>query len=136
MHYFLRNYRMNAKIYHFSVRLHVLGYTTQSQLPSFTFMALYSGRLWFSTFFFFFTTFFCIVFNRQSEKSQFWGYSFIPPLSLGLLVVCSLYCLSGCLNSLSNICRLPLQMSRVPIIEMWYKNAKLDVSANETLMLS
>ncbi len=42
MHYFLRNYKMNTKIHHFSIRLHVLGRTTQAQLPSFTFIALYS----------------------------------------------------------------------------------------------
>ncbi len=47
MCYFLRNYRMNVKIHHFSIRLHVLGRTTQAQLPSFTFMALYSRRLWY-----------------------------------------------------------------------------------------
>ncbi len=48
MHYFFRNYRINAKIHNFSIRLHVLGWTTQVQLPSFTFMALNSlnsGRL-------------------------------------------------------------------------------------------
>ncbi len=37
---------MNAKIHHFSIRLHVLGRTMQAQLTSFTFMALYSRRLW------------------------------------------------------------------------------------------
>ncbi len=40
MHYFLRNYRMNAKFYHFSMRLYILGRITQAQLPSFTFKAL------------------------------------------------------------------------------------------------
>ncbi len=40
MHYFLRNYRMNAKIYHFSIKLHVLSRTMLAQLLSFTFMAL------------------------------------------------------------------------------------------------
>ncbi len=45
MHYFLRNYRMNIKFHHFSIRLHVLGRTTQAQLPRFTFMALYSRML-------------------------------------------------------------------------------------------
>ncbi len=45
MHYFLRNYRMNAKIHPFSIRLHVLGRPMQAQLPSFTFIALYSRRL-------------------------------------------------------------------------------------------
>ncbi len=42
MIYFLRNYRMNAKLHHFSIRLHVLHRTMQAQLPSFTFMALNS----------------------------------------------------------------------------------------------
>ncbi len=37
---------MNAKINHFSIRLHVLGRTTQAHLPSFTFKVLYSRRLW------------------------------------------------------------------------------------------
>ncbi len=46
MHYFLRNYRINAKIHNFSISLHVLGQTTQAQLPSFTFMALYSILLY------------------------------------------------------------------------------------------
>ncbi len=47
---FLQNgHVMNAKIHHFSVRLHVLGRTTQAQLPSFTFMALYSRRLWYNS---------------------------------------------------------------------------------------
>ncbi len=36
---------MNAKIHHFFIRLSVLGQTIQMQLPSFTFMALYSKRL-------------------------------------------------------------------------------------------
>ncbi len=49
MHYFLRNYRMSAKIHHFSIRLHVLGQTTQA------FMALHARRLcvneWESRFF-------------------------------------------------------------------------------------
>ncbi len=40
MHYFLRNNRLNAKINHFSIRLHALGQATQAQLPSFTFMSL------------------------------------------------------------------------------------------------
>ncbi len=44
MHHFLRNYRMSAKIRHFSIKLHVLGRNWQAQLPSFTFMALYSRR--------------------------------------------------------------------------------------------
>ncbi len=39
MLYFLRNYGMNAKIHHSSIRLHVLGRTMQAQLSSFTFMA-------------------------------------------------------------------------------------------------
>ncbi len=47
MHYFLRNYGMDAKIHHYSIRLHVLSRTTQVQLPSFTFMVLYSKGLWF-----------------------------------------------------------------------------------------
>ncbi len=37
---------MNAKILNFSISLRVLGRTMQAQLPSFTFMALYSRRLW------------------------------------------------------------------------------------------
>ncbi len=48
MHYFFRNYRMNAKVHNFSIRLHVLSRTTQAQFPSFTFMALYSRRPWMS----------------------------------------------------------------------------------------
>ncbi len=35
MHYFLRNYGMNAKIHNFSVRLYELGSTTEAQLPTF-----------------------------------------------------------------------------------------------------
>ncbi len=50
MHYFLRNYRINVKIHRLSIRLCVLGRTTQAQLSSFTFMALYSRRLWSSPF--------------------------------------------------------------------------------------
>ncbi len=46
MHYFLRNYRINAKIHNCSRRLHVLGWTTQAQLPNFTFVASYYTRLW------------------------------------------------------------------------------------------
>ncbi len=46
MYYFLRNYRMNAKIHRFSIRLYVLRRITLAQLPSFTFMALYPRRLW------------------------------------------------------------------------------------------
>ncbi len=49
MHYFLRNCRMNEKIHHFSIRLHVLGRTMPAVLPSFTFMAFYSRRLWVSS---------------------------------------------------------------------------------------
>ncbi len=45
MHYFLRNCRLNEKIHHFSIRLHVLSRTTLALLPSFTFMAFYSRRL-------------------------------------------------------------------------------------------
>ncbi len=45
MHYFLKNYRLSAKMHHFSIRLHVLGRTTQALLPNFTFMALYCRRL-------------------------------------------------------------------------------------------
>ncbi len=40
---------MNTKIHHFSIRLHVLGRTTQAQLPSFTFIVLYSRRRWSGT---------------------------------------------------------------------------------------
>ncbi len=47
MCYFLRNHRMNAKIHHYSIRLYVLGRTTQAPLSSFTFVAFYSRRLWF-----------------------------------------------------------------------------------------
>ncbi len=47
--FFLRNYRMNEKIHNFSINLHVLDWTTQAQLASFTFMALYSRRLWYRT---------------------------------------------------------------------------------------
>ncbi len=43
MHFFFRNYKMIAKI-HFSIRLYVLGRTTQVQLPSSTFVALYSRK--------------------------------------------------------------------------------------------
>ncbi len=49
MYNFLRNYGMNAKIRHFSVRLHVLCRTAEVQLPNFTFMALYSRKLWLNT---------------------------------------------------------------------------------------
>ncbi len=42
MHYFLINCRMNERIHNFSIRLHVLGWTTQAVLPSFTFMTFYS----------------------------------------------------------------------------------------------
>ncbi len=49
MHYLLKNYEMNVKIHYFSMRLHVLGRSTQAQLPSFTFMALNSRRLWHDT---------------------------------------------------------------------------------------
>ncbi len=44
---FLKNYRMNAKFHYFSIRLCVLGQTTQAQLSRFTFMTLYSRMLWF-----------------------------------------------------------------------------------------
>ncbi len=47
MHYFLRNYRKNVKIHHFSIRLHVVCRIMQAQLPSFTFMAFLSRRLWY-----------------------------------------------------------------------------------------
>ncbi len=39
MHYFLRTYKMNANIHHFSIKLHVLGRTTHAQLPGFPFIA-------------------------------------------------------------------------------------------------
>ncbi len=42
----MRNYRMNAKIHNFSTSSHVQCWTTQAQLPNFTFVALYSRRLW------------------------------------------------------------------------------------------
>ncbi len=45
MHYFLRNYKINAKIHNFSIRLQ--DWTTQAELPSFTFVALHSSRLWY-----------------------------------------------------------------------------------------
>ncbi len=46
----MRNYGMNAKIHYSSIRLHVLGWTTQAQLPSFTFMAWNYRGLWLEPF--------------------------------------------------------------------------------------
>ncbi len=63
MHYFLRNYKMNAKIHHLSVRLHVLGRTMQEQLPTFTFIALNSRRLW------------CRWSNFLESNPSIWGYT-------------------------------------------------------------